>query len=145
VAYHPPIFSGLKAITLNNALQASLLTCASKGISVYSPHTSLDSIWGGVNDWLAEGLQDKDENSRITSLGEERCTKEGISEGGDGRLLKFAKPITMSILEARVKRHLKMSQSACSFCSLSRSLTDHLQLRLHMAILINLAHLSCRP
>jgi len=23
---------------------------------VYSPHTALDSVWGGINDWLASGL-----------------------------------------------------------------------------------------
>ncbi|KAJ9104055.1 hypothetical protein QFC19_004189 [Naganishia cerealis] len=40
------IFSGLKSLTLGNPLQASLLKLAASGISVFSPHTSLDSIDG---------------------------------------------------------------------------------------------------
>ncbi|KAI5451004.1 hypothetical protein NCC49_002495 [Naganishia albida] len=53
VSYHPPIFSGLKSLTLANPLQSSLLKLAASGISVFSPHTSLDSIDGGINTWLA--------------------------------------------------------------------------------------------
>lgn len=26
------------------------------GLSVYSPHTALDNVKGGINDWLASGL-----------------------------------------------------------------------------------------
>lgn len=45
------IFSGLKSLTLANPLQSSLLKLAASGISVFSPHTSLDSIDGGINTW----------------------------------------------------------------------------------------------
>lgn len=33
--------------------QKSLLQLCAAGIGVYSPHTSLDSAVGGINDWLA--------------------------------------------------------------------------------------------
>jgi len=56
VAYHPPIFKPLKSLTLSNPLQKSLLQCASAGISVYSPHTALDCVHGGINDWLGYGV-----------------------------------------------------------------------------------------
>lgn len=52
VAYHPPIFSGLKRIT---GLHAQLLE---HRIAVYSPHTALDATRGGLNDFLADGLGD---------------------------------------------------------------------------------------
>jgi dinuclear metal center YbgI/SA1388 family protein len=54
IAYHPIIFRGLKALTLADSQQQSLLRLASHGISVYSPHTALDSAPGGINDWLAD-------------------------------------------------------------------------------------------
>jgi putative NIF3 family GTP cyclohydrolase 1 type 2 len=52
----PIIFGGLKALTLQDPQQASLLKLCAKGIGVYSPHTSVDGAVGGVNDWLASGL-----------------------------------------------------------------------------------------
>jgi putative NIF3 family GTP cyclohydrolase 1 type 2 len=33
--------------------QRGLLQLCAAGIGVYSPHTSLDSAVGGINDWLA--------------------------------------------------------------------------------------------
>jgi putative NIF3 family GTP cyclohydrolase 1 type 2 len=49
----PIIFRGLKALTLEDTQQNSLLRLCAKGIGVYSPHTSVDGAVGGVNDWLA--------------------------------------------------------------------------------------------
>ncbi|KAI9658116.1 MAG: hypothetical protein M1829_006842 [Trizodia sp. TS-e1964] len=54
ISYHPFIFKGLKSITLANTQQQSLLQLVQEGISVYSPHTALDSVRGGLNDWLAD-------------------------------------------------------------------------------------------
>lgn len=53
ISYHTPIFRPLRALTLSNPLQATLLRCAQAGISVYSPHSALDATAGGINDWLA--------------------------------------------------------------------------------------------
>lgn len=54
VAYHPIIFRGLKSLTFANSQQQTLLRLASHGISVYSPHTAVDSAPGGLGDWLAD-------------------------------------------------------------------------------------------
>lgn len=50
----PIIFRSLKAITLANTQQQSLLRLAQEGISVYCPHTAVDAAPGGLNDWLAD-------------------------------------------------------------------------------------------
>lgn len=50
----PIIFRGLKALTLANSQQQSLLRLAQEGISVYCPHTAVDAAPGGLNDWLAD-------------------------------------------------------------------------------------------
>lgn len=50
----PIIFRPLKALTLANSQQSSLLRLAQAGISVYCPHTAVDAAPGGLNDWLAD-------------------------------------------------------------------------------------------
>ncbi|KAI8849078.1 GTP cyclohydrolase 1 type 2/Nif3 [Chytridium lagenaria] len=53
LAYHPPIFSGLKRLTVQDERQYVASACIGMGVSVVSPHTALDNCVGGVNDWLA--------------------------------------------------------------------------------------------
>lgn len=59
VSYHPVIWDGLKQVTANGpgSLVYDLIR---SGISVYSIHTALDVVKGGVNDGLAEiiGIRD---------------------------------------------------------------------------------------
>jgi dinuclear metal center YbgI/SA1388 family protein len=58
VAYHPPIFEPIKRLTHVTFNQAAwrAVRCIEAGIAVYSPHTALDAVPGGVNDWLSQGL-----------------------------------------------------------------------------------------
>jgi len=111
VAYHPPIFKGLQSLTSANALQSSLLQCAAQGISIYSPHTSLDSVNGGVNEWLAEGVLGGKTGGTIASLVRDKMSPDGVIEGGEGRLVTFDDPIRVETLVRRIKNHLKLLQS----------------------------------
>lgn len=56
ISYHPTIFKGLKRITSKAPHGDALLTLARRGVHLYSPHTALDSIEGGINDWLLEAF-----------------------------------------------------------------------------------------
>lgn len=56
VAYHPPIFDPLEALTSLDTKQRIILAAARAGLAIYSPHTALDAAADGVNDWLIEGL-----------------------------------------------------------------------------------------
>ncbi|KAG7293804.1 hypothetical protein NEMBOFW57_003861 [Staphylotrichum longicolle] len=56
VSYHPFIFRGLKSINLSDPHQRIVLRLAQHNIAVYSPHTAVDAVLGGVNDWLASIL-----------------------------------------------------------------------------------------
>lgn len=49
VAYHPPIFGGLKRVSFDTAIGAAL----KHGLALYSPHTALDVAPLGTNDVLA--------------------------------------------------------------------------------------------
>lgn len=78
---------------------------------MYSPHTSCDAVWGGVNDWLARGVTGGKGQSVVEILGEKKLDSTGNEEGGEGRVVKLEAPIQMSELEARIKKHLGLSQS----------------------------------
>ncbi|KAJ3729098.1 NGG1p interacting factor 3 [Lentinula guzmanii] len=99
VAYHPTIFGALKSFTLGNPLQASLLRCAAHGISVYCPHTALDCTWGGINDWLAEGVMGGRMAGTVRPLQTEKFSPTGDSDGALGRLVTLRTPATMEMIE----------------------------------------------
>ena len=50
ISYHPVIWDGLKSVTSSSVVY-ELVRC---GISVYSMHTALDAVGGGLNDELAK-------------------------------------------------------------------------------------------
>ena len=52
ITYHPLIFGGIKRLTSQTAQGRILLESARRGIGIYSPHTALDAVPGGVCDWL---------------------------------------------------------------------------------------------
>ena len=118
VSYHTPIFFGLKSLKLSNPLQKTLMTCAAEGISVYCPHSALDSVWGGINDWLAKGFVGENEMPSVTALVKEMRGPDGESEGAEGRLVELPTPTPMSVLEQRIKKYLGRSHSAHMFLEL---------------------------
>lgn len=56
VSYHPPLFRPIKRLVQKHWKQRLAIRAIEAGIAVFSPHTSLDSVKGGVNDWLVGGL-----------------------------------------------------------------------------------------
>ncbi len=56
IAYHPPIWEPLTRVTDTSPAQRIVLGAIERGISIYSPHTALDAVPGGICDWLCEGL-----------------------------------------------------------------------------------------
>jgi putative NIF3 family GTP cyclohydrolase 1 type 2 len=78
--------------------------CASAGIAVYSPHTALDSVKGGVNDWLASGIVDGLGASSSLANIREIPGEEQIA--GQGRKITFTRPVLLDELVKRIKSHL---------------------------------------
>eukprot|EP00331_Platyophrya_macrostoma_P011127 CAMPEP_0176409854 /NCGR_PEP_ID=MMETSP0127-20121128/2728_1 /TAXON_ID=938130 /ORGANISM="Platyophrya macrostoma, Strain WH" /LENGTH=277 /DNA_ID=CAMNT_0017789277 /DNA_START=128 /DNA_END=961 /DNA_ORIENTATION=- len=112
VAYHPPIFTGLKRLNLKAPKQAIVLRTIAEGMSIYSPHTSLDAAADGMNDWLARIVDPEpkscvpivpSEPALVAALGLEANTT------GMGRLVRLASPIPFSVFVDRVKRGLEVS------------------------------------
>lgn len=58
IAYHPTIWEPLKRITAETVSQRIVLRAIEAGLAIYSPHTALDAIPGGIADWLCRGLSE---------------------------------------------------------------------------------------
>ncbi|KAI0464248.1 hypothetical protein LJB42_001853 [Komagataella kurtzmanii] len=102
VAYHPFIFRPLKSITPNGGSQQdSLIQLIANGVSVYSPHTAVDAVQGGVNDWLCEAL----ESNPTRSVIEPSKVTEGA---GMGRVVTLSQPTDIVDLVKRIKEHLEL-------------------------------------
>lgn len=104
VAYHPPIFSGLKRLCASSPAQRTLLLAAAAGICVYSPHTALDAVPDGVNDWLLDAFG-SDERERAPCIPHATDSRYGA-----GRYVHLATPISLSEAVLRVKRHLGLKE-----------------------------------
>ena len=68
-----------------------------KNIAVYSPHTALDAVIGGVNDWLADGVGEG-EISVLHPIEH--------SDAGQGRLVELKRTVKLKTLTQRIKEHL---------------------------------------
>ncbi|KAJ5136132.1 hypothetical protein N7448_004686 [Penicillium atrosanguineum] len=109
VAYHPIIFRGLKSITLEDTQQRSLLRLAQHGISVYSPHTAVDTVPGGMADWLCDvvtGVYGENKPSQIAS-----CASSNYSAPTYPRPEFAASATQTSIPHARTTIHPSPSTS----------------------------------
>lgn len=103
MAYHPFIFRGLKSITTKDPQQKSLLKLIKNDISVYCPHTAVDSAIGGVNDFLVDGLCTVEEIESKKPIIPNPKEAEGC---GMGRLVELKNPIKLSDIITKVKKSL---------------------------------------
>ena len=97
VAYHPILFRPARRLDATDAYDRTVMKLIQKNIAVYSPHTALDAVMGGVNDWLADGVGEG-EVSVLQPLEN--------SDAGQGRLVELAQPIKLNTLAQRIKKYL---------------------------------------
>jgi dinuclear metal center YbgI/SA1388 family protein len=62
ISYHPPIFRPVKRLNPKTWMDKAILMCIEHRITVYTPHTALDAIKGGINDWLISSFMTSDQN-----------------------------------------------------------------------------------
>ncbi len=102
VAYHPPIFGGVKRLTPADAQGRMLLRLIGAGVPVYAPHTALDAAVGGMAEWLAASLGDSAMLAPIAP-----CARRPLdSSVGQGRMGMLATAIPLEDAIERVKAHL---------------------------------------
>lgn len=59
ISYHPPLFRPIKRLVQRDWKQRLAVRAVESGMAIFSPHTSWDSVKGGVNDWLVGGLGER--------------------------------------------------------------------------------------
>jgi dinuclear metal center YbgI/SA1388 family protein len=97
IAYHPILFRPASRLNADDAYDRTVMKLIQTNMAVYSPHTALDAVIGGVNDWLADGVGEG-EVSVLQPLEH--------SDAGQGRLVELAKPVKLKTLAQRIKKHL---------------------------------------
>ena len=97
VAYHPILFQPANRLNAEKAYDRTVMKLVQKNIAVYSPHTALDAVIGGVNDWLADSVGDG-EISILQPIQD--------SDAGQGRLVELKRPVKLKTLAQRTKKHL---------------------------------------
>ncbi|MBN2686517.1 MAG: Nif3-like dinuclear metal center hexameric protein [Pontiellaceae bacterium] len=101
VTYHPILFRPAKRLNADDAYDRTVMRMIQNNIAVYSPHTALDAVLGGVNDWLAEGVG----AGKVSVL-----QPIAGSDAGQGRLVQLDEPVTLETLAQRIKNHLGLEQ-----------------------------------
>ena len=105
VAYHPPIFGGLKRLTRRSPSQNLLIRLIEAGITVWSPHTALDAAENGLGDWLLNAFGEFNERSVI-----EMCPAQVENPAvGMGRQGRLTSPRPLSQLAEEIKSYLGLS------------------------------------
>jgi len=102
VSHHPLIFKGLKSINDESFVADKAIKLIKSGISVFSFHTRLDAVSGGVNDTLASliGLDD------VSAFGDE----------GIGRIGTLTEQMSATELAAKIKTLLGAEGVLVSDC-----------------------------
>jgi dinuclear metal center YbgI/SA1388 family protein len=103
LTHHPVLFRKPSTITTESLLGIKIIELIKNNIDVYSSHTNLDKIQGGMNDLIVSILGfDKVQVMEI-------CEDEGSKNSGIGRLVTLEKPITLASICDNVKASLKIS------------------------------------
>ena len=102
IAYHPPIFQGLKRLRSSQPAERVLLRCAARGIAIFSPHTALDAAPEGVNDWLLDAFTLAERGPCLPHPADPRF--------GQGRGGRLAEPLALADAVTLIKGHLGLAQ-----------------------------------
>lgn len=102
ISYHPPWFRAEKQMTMSGALH-KLCKAAMHGISVYSPHTALDAVPGGINDYLLNIFKIQSESVQSVAPCVNRL------DGGYGRIGALSNPIELPEACQLVMKALSLS------------------------------------
>lgn len=101
VAYHPPLFSGLKRLRVGAPSERVVVRALVAGLTIYSPHTALDAARGGMTDWLVGALGEGVVAPIVPS-----SSGGGASGEGAGRASVLAVPLSLDDAVQRIKAHL---------------------------------------
>jgi dinuclear metal center YbgI/SA1388 family protein len=104
LAYHPPIFQGLKGLRASSPAERVAVRAVAAGIFVFSPHTALDAAPGGVNDWLLDAFVGPE-------VPRAPCVPHPAdARFGAGRCARLPEPIRLADAVTQLKQRLDLPQ-----------------------------------
>lgn len=103
ITHHPILFRKPSSVTTDSLIGTKLIELIKNNIDVYSSHTNLDKIQGGINDLIVNILGF--EKGTIMEI----CAGEEAQNSGVGRLVTLEKPLTLVSLCDNIKASLKIS------------------------------------
>jgi dinuclear metal center YbgI/SA1388 family protein len=104
VTHHPLIYRPLKRIDLRDPTGGIVAEAVSHRLAIFSMHTNLDAVHGGLNDWLARRLGLRATKPLVAAAGSNRRPEHGI-----GRIGTLAKTCDLKNLALEVKERLGVS------------------------------------
>jgi dinuclear metal center YbgI/SA1388 family protein len=108
VAYHPPIFGGLKRLRASEPAERVVVEAIRRGLFVYSPHTALDATAGGMTDWLARALGPGTMRAIVPSV--LAPVNAGDAPTGAGRIVRLEQPLRLDTALLAIKAHLGLAR-----------------------------------
>lgn len=105
VAYHPPIFGGLKRLRASAHGERVVVEALTRGLFVYAPHTALDAAEHGMTDWLARALGP----GRSTPIVPSALPAFAGRAVGAGRRVELERPLRLSDAVLSIKAHLGLA------------------------------------
>lgn len=103
ITHHPLIFSRPKSITTDTLQGKKIIELIKNNINLFSSHTNLDSVEGGLNQTIVEMLGF--ESNEIL----ERNKVSACKNAGLGRMIRLDEEINISELIDKVKRSLNIN------------------------------------
>lgn len=103
IAYHPLLFRPLPRLDQSNAISRVAMMAVRDGVAVYSPHSALDAVKGGICDWLVECCQ------ALSPLTATPIEVDPVSSReGAGRLVNFERPQALNALTRHLQAALQL-------------------------------------
>ncbi len=103
IAYHPPIFSGLKSLQTQQPMQLMLMKAIQHELTIYSPHSALDAVKNGMCDWLAWQI-----GGKIGSLSPIERNRSSVEEGA-GRIVLLKQGMSLESICENLAKNLQLS------------------------------------
>ncbi|WP_124327530.1 Nif3-like dinuclear metal center hexameric protein [Desulfonema ishimotonii] len=101
ITHHPLIFRPLRTVDFNTPSGSVIRMAARHHLAIFSAHTNLDSVRGGINDVLA--LKIGMDHSDVLADEAEPGSGEGI-----GRIGALSEPTTLSALASELRARLRL-------------------------------------
>ncbi len=109
IAHHPLIFHPLKQLDLSTPSGKIIRMALESKLAVFSAHTNLDSVHGGLNDYLSELIGLKNVKPLQVSENPEAYRLSSAENSGLGRIGELDSPVSLRKFAFHLKEKLGLS------------------------------------